>query len=271
MHRPIPVFAGAAALFMLSGAHAAADLAIIDAKFVGSPLKGSCNRVAVTYGNLGNQNLIPGTKGAIITFPQLNPFTDRSERALAFAGGLSPNRNVTATIDKVTILTLGSVTVQIVADAANVANEGPQTQQNNTRTFNVTVAGECGGTATDGALTDACDLEMLYTAPAVTQVGAGQAVSYKVSAKNKGTTKCLGLNVQMHRYSGGSASGYGSAVGGTSGSIRAVNPLDPGATQELEWVDNVSAGTFTYQVKPMGTWNDGNNGNHRPTKTVVAN
>ncbi len=272
MPRLLPLAASVAALLVSFGAQAAGDLAILDAQIVGKPLRGACNRVAVTYGNVGDATIAVPTKGAIITFPQGNAFTNRAERSFAIAGSLAPRRTVTATIDKVSIRALGSTTVQVVADPTNAAGEPLQTQGNNLRTFNVDVAADCAGTASTGTKpSTACDLSLSFTAPAGSTVAAGSAVSYRVQARNQGTAACPNLNVQLHRYSGSSAGGYGSAVGGTSGSIRAVPALAAGATHDLEWVDNVAAGTFTYQAKPMGTWNDGNNGNHRPAKTVLAN
>lgn len=271
MPRLLSLASPAAALFVSLGAQAAGDLAIVDAQFVGTPLRGTCNRVAVTYANLGDATIAVPTKGAIITFPQGNAFTNRAERSFAIAGGLAPRRTVTATVDKVSILVLGNTTVQVVADPTNQAGAPQSSQGNNLRTFNVNVTDECRDRVPTGtAPTAACDLKMDFTAPGGSQVSAGTAVTYRVRARNEGAAACPAVNVQLHRYSGSSASGYGSAVGGTSGSIRQLPALAAGATHDVDWADNVAAGTFTYQARPMSTWNDGNNANHRPTRTVLA-
>jgi len=117
--------------------------------------------------------------------------------------------------------------------------------------------------------TGQCDLEVTFVNPTGNTVSGGQAVTWTLLYKNIGAAQCAANTVRLRRYSGNTASGYGTAIGG-SGNLKTLPALAPGQSVELSFVENhaPNSGVYTYKPTFSSAHNDGNNFNHHPTKTV---
>lgn len=115
-----------------------------------------------------------------------------------------------------------------------------------------------------------CDLEAQFIAPTGNTLTGGQSVTWTVRFKNNGKSQCAANKIALYRYSGSTASGYGTAVGG-SRNLKALPALNPGQTVELSFEEKTppQTGTFTYKMRYSSPHNDSNNFNHHPTKTVT--
>lgn len=114
-----------------------------------------------------------------------------------------------------------------------------------------------------------CDLKAEFVAPAASSLPGAQPVTWTLRFKNEGSAACAGNKIKLNRYSGGTASGYGSAVGG-SGAFQDLPALTAGQTADLSFPESAppQTGTFTYKAAYSTAHNDSNNFNHHPTKTV---
>ncbi len=114
-----------------------------------------------------------------------------------------------------------------------------------------------------------CDLKVAFIAPTGNTVTSGQAVTWTLQFKNIGKSACKANKIKLSRYSGRTASGYGTAIGG-SRNFQVLPALDPGESVDLRFVENKppSKGQYTYKIRFSSPHNDANNRNHNPTKTV---
>lgn len=115
-----------------------------------------------------------------------------------------------------------------------------------------------------------CDLEVKFIAPAGSTLPGGQAVTWTLRFTNIGNAECPGNKIKLSRYSGGTASGYGTVIGG-SGNLVALPALGAHQSVDLNFVENTppNTGTFTYKATYSAKHNDADNKNHHPTKTVT--
>ncbi|MCZ6820164.1 MAG: hypothetical protein O7G31_11850 [Calditrichaeota bacterium] len=115
-----------------------------------------------------------------------------------------------------------------------------------------------------------CDLETTFTAPTGNTVTGGQAVTWTLKFENIGSGQCAANTIRLRRYSGNTASGYGTAVGG-SGNLKTLPALAAAGSVNLSFVENYppNTGTYSYKASYSSPHNDGNNFNHHPTKTVT--
>lgn len=115
-----------------------------------------------------------------------------------------------------------------------------------------------------------CDLKTTFTAPTGNTVTGGQAVTWTLKFENIGSGQCAANTIRLRRYSGNTASGYGSAIGG-SGNLKTLPALAAAGSVNLSFVENVppNTGVYTYKASYSSPHNDGNNFNHHPTKTVT--
>lgn len=125
------------------------------------------------------------------------------------------------------------------------------------------------GLAADGAQA-ACDLEATFVAPTGTQVAGGGPVTWGLRYRNLGNDPCVAYQIKLHRYTGSTASGSGSQVGG-SGGTQALNALAPGQLHNLNFTEQATptGGTYTYKPSCTSPCNDANNSNQYPTRTVT--
>jgi hypothetical protein len=116
----------------------------------------------------------------------------------------------------------------------------------------------------------ACDLEATFTAPAGTPVAGGGPVTWTLQYRNVGNQACSGNQVKLQRYTGTTASGYGSQVGG-SGASQTLIALGPDQAQSLSFTEQAAptSGTYTYKPGCSSPCNDANNTNQYPTRTVT--
>jgi hypothetical protein len=114
-----------------------------------------------------------------------------------------------------------------------------------------------------------CDLKAEFVAPVASSLPGAQPVTWTMRFKNEGSAPCAGNKIKLNRYSGGTASGYGTAVGG-SGAFQDLPALNAGQTADLSFPESAppQTGTFTYKAAYSKAHNDSNNFNHHPTKTV---
>jgi hypothetical protein len=115
-----------------------------------------------------------------------------------------------------------------------------------------------------------CDLKAEFVAPAANNVPGAQPLTWTMRFKNEGSAACAANKLKLNRYSGGTASGYGTAVGG-SGAFQDLPALNAGQTADLSFPESAppQSGTFTYKAAYSKPHNDANNFNHHPTKTIV--
>lgn len=115
-----------------------------------------------------------------------------------------------------------------------------------------------------------CDLETTFIAPTGNTVTGGQAVTWTLKFENIGAGQCAANTIRLRRYSGNTASGYGTAIGG-SGNLETLPALAQAGSVNLSFVENYppGTGTYTYKASYSSPHNDGNNFNHYPTKTVT--
>lgn len=245
------------------------DLVISSMTVQGTPKKGACNTVAMTVRNNGDQFTNTASIGiALITHTQGNAFQNRVVKNEIIsplqAGGQS-----SFNLSNVEFAAEGAMTVQALVDSGQVVAE--TNENNNTATTNVTVSGECYVAPRKPLTTQrgGCDLELKFVAPTGSTVPSNSATTFTLQAKNVGSAACDSTKLRLYTYSGSSASVYGRAVGGTR-NIWTIPALAPGQDATNSWSDSVKKGTHTYAPKFLGAWNDQNNNNHRPTKTVKA-
>lgn len=266
------VAAALIALPALSGspAEAAADLEITAMSVQGTPRVGTCNTISMTVRNSGDAFTGNATLDvALITYPSGTPTQNRVQKDL-FISPMQGGAQVTFNITQVEFKVAGSATVQGLVDSTQETSES--NENNNSRTLATTVSGSCvtPPPSNPPPTQNGCDLSLTFTAPTGSTVSANSNTTYTVLAKNEGTGSCEATKLRLYRYNGGTASGYGSAVGGTR-NIWAIPALRPGQTATNDFVDNPKApGTLTYATKFLGAWNDANNHNHLPKKTVKA-
>jgi len=257
---------------VLSGslAVAAPDLRITSMQMVGQAREGRCNKVRMTVRNQGNQFSNTATLDIFLaTHTQGASNQNRATKNL-FISPLQPNRQVQFTISNVEFKAQGAMTAQGLVDSTQEIAEN--SENNNTRTLNVNVQGVCGQQTRrpPPQQNKGCDLQLKFTKPSGSYIAWNKNNTFRLLAKNVGKAKCKALKLRLYRYKGGSTSGYGSAVGGTA-NIKQVNALNPGQAQTISFADNPRArAIFTYAPKILGPWNDDNNSNHRPKKTVKA-
>lgn len=257
-------------VLMAAPVWAGPDLTITKLKVLSKPLQGRCNTVAITVKNIGDQPS-RGSKGAIITFPQGNPFQQRSQLKI-FVPALRPGKYRTMSVRRVNILPLGKVTVQAVINEPQSFTE--DNFNNNISTQQVSVVDTCNAGRTNNPVNNAaCDLKLEFSAPTGTSLSANQPVDFIVRAENIGSGACPQRSVKLNRYNNSTGSGYGSQIGG-SGASRLI-PALPAKQQTnnqvltLTWTDDPSPGTKTYKATFTSPHNDANNFNHYPKKTVV--
>lgn len=115
-----------------------------------------------------------------------------------------------------------------------------------------------------------CDLKTTFIAPTGNTVTGGQAVTWTLKFENIGAGQCAANTIRLRRYSGNTASGYGTAIGG-SGNLETLPALAAAGSVNLSFVENnpPNTGTYTYKASYSSPHNDGNNFNHHPTKTVT--
>src|SRR3990172_7857439 len=116
-----------------------------------------------------------------------------------------------------------------------------------------------------------CDLKAEFIAPTGITLTGSQSVTWTIRFTNiaqKG--QCAANTIALHRYSGNTASGYGTAIGG-SGNLKKLPALNPGESVDLSFAENAppNTGTFTYKLRYSSRHNDTDNINHHPTKTVT--
>lgn len=259
----------AAVLVLLAGAapaHAQADLEITSLAVQGQARVGTCNTLSMTVRNNGDAFTGNATLDIrVITFPAGSPFQNRVEKDL-FISPMQGGAQVTFNVTDVEFKAAGGATIQSVVDSTNETAES--NENNNSETLNVNVSGSCTPPPTTPGPTTGpgCDLSLTFIAPAGNTASA-PSPSFTLRAKNEGSAACEATKLRLYRYNGSRAGGYGSAVGGTR-NIWAIPSLGPGQTAENAFTDKVSKGTYTYAPKFLGPWNDDDNGNHRPKKTV---
>jgi hypothetical protein len=261
-----------AAAVLLAGAvgsaEAAADLEITNLTVQGTARVGSCKTLSMTVRNNGDAFTgSPTLDIRVITFPSGSPLQNRVQKDLFISpmqGGAQVSFNVTNVEFKVP----GSATIQAVVDSTQETSES--NEGNNAVTLSTNVSGSCavppsnpGPSAPAG-----CDLSLVFTAPTGTTLSTGPN-TFTVRAENEGTGSCDSTKLRLYRYNGGHASGYGGAVGGTR-NIWTVPALSPGQSVSHDFVDKIAKGVYTYKTKVLGAWNDDNNNNHLPQKTVKA-
>ncbi len=254
-----------------SSAFALPDLRITSMQIVGQARQGTCNTVRMTVRNQGNEFSNTATLDVFLaTFPQGASNQNRAEKSL-FISPLQANRQVQFNITNVEFKAQGAMTMQGLVDNTQEVSEG--NENNNSRNQNVNVNGTCGAPPPRKQLTRqrrGCDLSLTFTQPNGNTIAYNQNTTFRLRAKNEGTAQCNATKIRLYRYNSSSASGYGSVVGGTK-NIKLINALNPGATQTINFTGNPKAkGTLTYAPKFLGPWNDSNNNNHRPKKTVKA-
>ncbi len=254
-----------------STAFALPDLRITSMQIVGQARQGTCNTVRMTVRNQGNQFSNTATLDVFLaTYTQGASNQNRATKNL-FISPLQPNRQVQFNITNVEFKAQGAMTLQGLVDSTQEVAEG--NESNNARTQNVNVNGACGAPPPRRHLTRqrrGCDLSLTFTLPSGNTIPYNQNTTFQLRAKNEGTAQCNATKLRLYRYNSSRASGYGSAVGGTR-NIRVINALNPGATQNINFTGKPRAkGTLTYAPKFLGPWNDSNNYNHRPKKTVRA-
>jgi hypothetical protein len=267
--RPVHLAALAAAVVALAAvatpAHAAADLEITSMTLQGTARVGTCNTVRLTVKNHGDAFTGNATLDIrLISFPSSAPNQNRVEKDL-FISPLQPGAQVSFNVSAVELKAAGPATLQAVVDSTQETAEG--NEGNNTETLTVNVAGSCaGGSVPLATANPGCDLSLAFTAPAGGTVPAN--TTYALRAKNEGSAACPSTKLRLYRYNGSSASGYGSAVGGTR-NIWTVPALSPGQAADQGFADSGAKGTVTYAPKFLSAWNDGDNSNHRTSKTVT--
>jgi hypothetical protein len=261
----------AAALALLAAAapaHAAADLEITAMSLQGTPRVGSCNTVSMTVKNNGDAFTGNATLDVrVITFPSASPLQNRAQKDL-FISPMQPGAQVTFNVSNVEFLAAGAATLQAVVDSTNETAES--NEDNNTETLTTTVSGTCAQPPSTPLPTAnaGCDLSLTFIAPTGTTAAAGTP-TFTLRAKNEGSGNCTSTpKLRLYRYNGSTASGYGSAVGGTR-TIWAIPALGPGEHADYDFTDKVPKGTYTYAPKFLSAWNDANNNNHRTAKTVT--
>ena len=113
---------------------------------------------------------------------------------------------------------------------------------------------------------DKCDLSAEFSAPQGSTLPGGQRTTFSVDFENLGQQSCQENTIQLFRYSGPTATGNGTRIGGTSN----LSSLNGGQRTRLSWRENLSpaTGKFTYKIKYGSPHNDANNNNHYPEKTV---
>ena len=257
--------------FTAAPAMAAADLQITSMSVQGTAKKGTCNKVDMTVKNNGDAFTGNATLDiAVITYQQGNSNLSRAQKSL-FISPLQGGQQVSFTVSDVEFVSEGQMTVQALVDSTG---ETPESNEgNNSSLLNTSVYGSCttyGGTTPLTRASGGCDLELIFLAPSGTSVPYNQATTYTVQAKNLGKGSCESTKTRLYRYNSGTATGYGSAVGGTR-NIWVIPALSAGQAATNNWSDKpMSKGAITYAPKFLGPWNDDNNNNHRPTKTVKS-
>ena len=148
-----------------------------------------------------------------------------------------------------------------------VGNPPDSDTSNNFLTKTVTFTSPGGGNQ-GGGNPAGCDLSAVFIAPGNT-VSGGSNSSFQVRFKNQGTATCQGAKISLPHSTGSKCSAYGSKVGG-SGNFQALNPLSSGQEQVLTWSERRGPrkGTYCHKMTYSPAFNDSNNNNHHPQKTV---